>query len=99
METSITKLSYYEKNKDRLQEKQRNYRLEHLEQIKIYKAYWDEINQYKNKDYYMEHKNKILENMLIKIECDKCKCFVSKCNMNKHIRTSKHIRNNERQNL
>lgn len=43
-----------------------------------------------NKLYYQKNKERILKQILEKVECDVCHCFVAKCNMNKHIKSNKH---------
>tara|TARA_R110002072_G_scaffold143130_1_gene289150 strand:+ start:299 stop:646 length:348 start_codon:yes stop_codon:yes gene_type:complete len=52
----------------------------------------DHIKDY-SKQYYEENKNKISENGKIKIECDICKCMISKGGYLSHQKTTKHINN------
>ena len=46
-------------------------------------------NQY-NKDYYTQHKGKILSRMNSKVHCPICNTCVSKVNLPRHMRTKKH---------
>lgn len=55
---------------------------------------WSEINQIERANgyfgnYYKEHKQSILNRLNEKVKCG-CGCNVSKVNMPKHLRTSKH---------
>jgi hypothetical protein len=44
-------------------------------------------------NYYLIHRERILQNAAQKIRCDICDMDVSKCNYKKHLITRKHINN------
>jgi hypothetical protein len=44
-----------------------------------------------NKNYYMKHKNTILEYMKTKVQCE-CGAFVSRANKSSHVKTKKHCK-------
>jgi len=46
-----------------------------------------------NNTYYVKNKEKLLKSATEKVECEICKKLCSKSNMNKHIKSEKHILN------
>ena len=61
------------------------------------KAQYRENNKDKLKNeakvYYQNHREEILENRKEKIECEYCRCFISKAKQIQHYKTKKHIKN------
>ena len=45
------------------------------------------------KAYYQNHREEILESRKEKIECEYCRCLISKAKQNQHYQTKKHIKN------
>lgn len=62
------------------------------------------INQKKKKfynkpyfqEYYLQHRDKLIEQYAIKSECELCGCTVTKCQMNRHYKSKKHLLNIEK---
>ena len=48
------------------------------------------------KNYYLKNKDKLIANLLEKVECKTCCCMVSKTGLNTHNKTKKHKINKER---
>ena len=88
------KKKYYQENKEQILEQQKNYYQENKDKIKQqYKKYRDNNkNYYKNynKNYYQENKDKLLADMNQKVKCE-CGASISKCNLNRHLKTKKHL--------
>ena len=87
-----TQREWYEENKTEFNIKQKKYREEHKEDFKKYQKKYreknkDKINK-KSKEYREENKDKI-KKYYEKIKCEKCNCFISKCNLKRHQKTMK----------
>ena len=80
-----TKKEYRENNKDKIKEYYEN----NKDKIKEVKKEYYEKNKDKVKEYYENNKDKI--KIKIKINCD-CGCEVAKCQLNRHMKTKKHIK-------
>jgi hypothetical protein len=57
---------------------------------RYYKNNKNELNKI-NKEYYQTNKDNVLIQMLIKIKCE-CGCEISKCHLNRHLKTKKHLK-------
>ena len=91
--TNDEKKNYYEENKDKMKDYKKNYIKENEDKIKDYKQNYYEENKDKikdyNKNYYQENKDKVLADMNQKVKCE-CGALISKCNLNRHLKTKKH---------
>ena len=47
------------------------------------------------KDYYKDHREEILEKRKEKIECEYCRCLISKAKLAQHCKTKRHIKHKE----
>lgn len=45
------------------------------------------------RQYYADNRDKVLKQMYRKVHCAACNKYISFCNLNKHYRTLKHIKN------
>ena len=50
-----------------------------------------------HKDYYESHRDEILKGMYRKVRCESCGTTHLFCNLKKHQRTKRHLRNSERE--
>jgi len=93
-------MSYYQKNKEKLQKSQKIYRENNKEWIaekkNIYMAEYRKDENHKenqkvfNKKYKEENREKLNEKNKEKVKCQ-CGCIVNSNGMSKHKRTKKHI--------
>ena len=85
---------YYEKNKDKILEKQKEYKLENIEYIRERDRQYHETNadklKVKHKEYYENKKNEILERRKTTIVCECGKSFRN-CDKARHFRSKNHI--------
>ena len=75
-------IEYRRVNKEALNEKQKQRRLENPEKYKEY-----------NKKYYMKNRKKLIDHQLERVECKYCNHKYKRGNLSAHKRTDKHIRN------
>ena len=80
------KKEWYENNKDKIKENKKEWYKNNKDKVKeYYETNKDNVKEI-NKEYYETNKNKILE----KIKCV-CGCEVAKCQLNRHMKTKKHM--------
>lgn len=83
--------NYRQKNKDKLNQKNKDYYIKNKENKKQYRLNNIEVVKEKGKHHYEKNKEEILEKMKEKTICE-CGCKITKGGMTRHIKSAKHIK-------
>lgn len=92
----LSKKEYYEKNKVLISEKGKTYYENNKNKIKESNKEYCKNNKDKTKqlkkNHYKKNKEQISEKNKEKIKCEVCNYFITKCNINRHEQTKKHLK-------